>query len=102
MKDDNIAGALAYVLVGIIWFFSDQKMRKSSLAKFHVKQAINLYVFALCLSFMAALLVVTVFLIPVIHFVTLIMALIGIISALNRQKAPLPLIGKFAEQYLRF
>ncbi|MFP4424603.1 MAG: hypothetical protein ACLFP2_05255 [Candidatus Woesearchaeota archaeon] len=102
VKDDNIAGALAYLLVGIIWFFADEKMKKSRLAKFHVKQAINLYIFAACLSFVAGLLIITVFLIPIIHFLTLIAGLIGIIHSLNRHKTPIPVIGKFAERYLNF
>ena len=103
VANENIASALSYFILGIIWFFVDEKMSKSRLAKFHVKQAINLWITIVLLNFLSALLF---FLAPLISTLTGIFALvfiiIGIINSLNAEKKELPLIGQAANKYLKF
>ena len=43
-KKNNLCAILAYLLVGIIWYFVDEKMKKDKFVKFHVKQAITLMI----------------------------------------------------------
>jgi uncharacterized membrane protein len=40
VEDGKACAILAYIIVGIVWFFLDKDVRKNSFAKFHVKQAI--------------------------------------------------------------
>ena len=47
---------LAYILIGIIWFFVDDKMKKNKFVKFHVKQALVLLVVSIILSIIGAIL----------------------------------------------
>ena len=46
---------LAYLIVGIIWFFADKKMKKNTFAKFHTKQAIIFIIFLLIVNIAVAL-----------------------------------------------
>ena len=50
-KDDNskLVAILSYFLVGVIWYLVDEKVKKSPLAKFHVKQALNLMIISIVL-----------------------------------------------------
>ena len=38
VKNEKLVAILAYFLVGIIWYFADENMKNSSLAKFHTKK----------------------------------------------------------------
>ncbi|MFA6073424.1 MAG: hypothetical protein WC758_04890 [Candidatus Woesearchaeota archaeon] len=53
--DGKICAILAYVLVGIVWFFLDKKMNKNTFAKFHVKQAIIFIIILLIANLAVAL-----------------------------------------------
>lgn len=103
-KSDNsqICAILAYFLVGIIWFFFDEKLKKNSLAKFHVKQAIILIVFAVIWNFVVGFLAFfLVFLGPVLWIIANIpvfMGIYGIFNALNKKETALPIIGGLASK----
>ncbi|MFW6014194.1 MAG: DUF4870 domain-containing protein [Nanoarchaeota archaeon] len=103
VENENIASALTYIVLGIIWFFIDEEMYKSSLAKFHTKQAINLWIVIVLLNFLSALLF---FLAPLISTLAgmfaLVLVIIGIINGLNAEKKELPIIGQAAKKYLKF
>ena len=34
-SNNKLCAALSYLLIGIIWYFADEKMKSSSFAKFH-------------------------------------------------------------------
>jgi uncharacterized membrane protein len=40
VDDGKACAILSYLIIGIVWFFVDEKQRKNTFAKFHVKQAI--------------------------------------------------------------
>jgi uncharacterized membrane protein len=100
--NSQLCSILAYLLIGIIWFFADEKLRKNDLVKFHVKQSIVLFIFAICWSIVLGILgVALVFLWPIIfilHYVPLVFVIIGIIRAVNKQMVGLPLVGGFANR----
>ena len=113
MAKNSTIAALSYILIGIIWYFSQQP--KSPLLKHHVKQAINLWIIGLVifalLNVIAPLLTFITFGFGAIIFIPLfilvrvlflVLGIIGIINAINFNKKPLPLIGKFAPKYLTF
>ena len=92
-KSDNekIIAALAYIVVGLIWYAVDETAKKSAYAKYHVKQGLNLlilYVVAwIVLSIFAKIpilgWIIGSFLLFILGIVCLILAIIGIINAVN-------------------
>jgi uncharacterized membrane protein len=109
MSDDTAVAALAYIGIGIIWFFIDESVRYSDLAHFHVKQALNLYVLGLAASVALNILSITVIFLPVVWIVAPLlsvfatfMIILGIYNAVNHIMEPLPAIGQFADHYLHF
>ncbi len=105
-KDSNvkIVSILAYFLIGIIWYFADGKVRKNQIAKFHVKQALNLFIINVVLSIVASMFLFGLFglLSGIINLAMLVFWILGLINAINQNKAAIPIIGQFAEKYLRF
>ena len=99
VENENLCGALSYILIGIIWYFADEKMKQSAFAKYHAKQGLVLLI--------ADLIVGAIAIVPFIGWVIgwilnigiLILMILGIINGLNGQMKPLPLIGKFADNF---
>lgn len=54
--EGKACAVLSYLLVGIVWFFWDKKMRRNTFAKFHVKQAIVFVLVLLAMNIGVALL----------------------------------------------
>ena len=51
IEEGKAAAVLSYLLIGIIWYFVDEKMKKNSYVKFHVQQAIVLIIASVIYSF---------------------------------------------------
>ena len=108
-KGDNvkICSALAYILIGIIWYFVDDEMKKNKTVKFHVKQGIVLLVFAIIWSIVINILF-GMFLLTFMYFmwsviwllsyIPLVLAIIGILNVVNGKEKPLPIIGIYAKK----
>lgn len=113
-EHEKLVAALAYLLVGIIWYFADDEMKKSNFVKYHVKQGLNLMIISFAVYFVLGIFLSFLFMIPFVGWVlnSLIYAavgitvtvlwIIGLVNAINEKKKELPLIGKFAEKYLTF
>ncbi|MDO9510069.1 MAG: hypothetical protein Q7J14_02145 [Candidatus Magasanikbacteria bacterium] len=97
----KVCAVLSYLLVGIIWYFVDENMKKNTFAKFHVKQSLVLLVVSLILQTVGTVLpVIGWFLIlPLAGIFSLILMLIGIINALNGKTKELPIIGKYSTKF---
>ena len=100
---------LAYLLIGIIWYFADDKMKKDNYVKFHVKQALVLLIFgilwAIVLGILRSILFFGVFgfwalwpIFLVLSYVPLVFCILGIINALNSKEKNLPIIGSYANK----
>jgi len=114
VDEGKAVAVLSYLLIGIIWFFADDKMRKNSFAKFHVQQALVLLIFSIAIAVLNAILGV---IIGVISLVTLglgsvlviiptLIALIplvfwifGVVYSLQGAEKELPIIGKFGKKF---
>ena len=106
MSNSVLCSILSYFVIGIAWYFVDDKMRKSSLAKRHANQA--LFLILACLVGYVALWVFSH--LPIIgdllsnpmyvvtKFAFLFVWIFGIVQALFAQDKPMPFLGKFAEQ----
>ncbi|MBN1275479.1 hypothetical protein JXA12_04285 [Candidatus Woesearchaeota archaeon] len=94
-NDSNLVAVLAYILVGIVWYFADEKAQNKT-TKFHVKQAIVLFL----LWFICGLILpfIWFFLLWIINLIGVVLVIIGIVHALNNEQKPLPIIGGLAEK----
>ena len=100
--DGKACALLSYFLVGIIWYFADDKMRENAFAKFHAKQALVLLITSVIFSVAASILVwipiLGWFVIMIVQLGILIVWIIGLINAASGKEAALPVIGQFAEK----
>ena len=105
VEEGKIVGILLYIvwIVGIIWYFADDKMKNNSFAKYHAKQSIMLVILMVILYALTAVPVLGWFILswlaPIVHIILLI---IGIVNVVHGEKKPLPVIGKLAEKWFKF
>jgi len=97
MGEGKVCAILAYLLVGIIWYFADEKMKANEFVKFHVKQALILIIFSIVGSMALGMTIILAWLIPLYQVAIFVILIIGIINANNGDKKELPIIGKFAK-----
>lgn len=115
IENEKLVSILAYLIVGIIWFFVDEKIKKSKFAKFHVKQALNLFIIAIVISIIFEILsailslitlglfgFVSILISAILSIFFLILWIIGLLNVINDKKKELPIIGEFADKYLDF
>jgi uncharacterized membrane protein len=101
-NDGKTCAILSYLLVGIIWYFADEEMKKSDFAKFHVKQAIILLAASLLLSAALSATIVLFIFVPLANLAAVVLMIIGIVNAANGDKKELPFIGQLAGRFLKF
>ena len=99
IEEGKTCAILAYLLLGIIWYFVDEKMKKNDFAKFHVKQAMVLLIVSLVGSLALGMTFVLSWLIPLYQLLIFILLVIGMYNAFNSEKKELPFIGKFGEKF---
>lgn len=92
---------LAYILF-LIPLLTDAK--DDPFVKFHLKQAILLVIVAVSASVISSVIPFLGWFIlgPITTIFCLVLWIMGILNAVNKQKKELPLIGKYAEQLLKF
>lgn len=114
------ASVLSYIIVGMLWYAIDDKLKNDTLATHHVKQALNLLIFAVVFSVISWILSIVAFVllfIPVlgwiisgaiglfvviVHIIIFVLWVFGLIFAFNSDKKDIPIIGKYAKKYLKF
>jgi uncharacterized membrane protein len=99
-QDHRIWAAIAYILFFIPLLIVEAK--KSEFVKFHIRQGLGLFIIfvaarALTLVVMRALSPLA----PIINVFLLFWLGFGIFNAVQGEKRPLPIIGGWAEKYLR-
>lgn len=113
VEEGKVCSILLYVvwIVGIIWYFADDKMRKNSFANYHAKQSIVLVIAAVALSIGLSILSAIFFWIPFVGWalmsllwlafwvIMLIFVILGIMHAVKGEEKPLPVIGQFAKNF---
>lgn len=92
-----------FFLIGLIWFFADEKMKKNKFAKFQLKQVLVLVITAIILSIAGAILLFIPVLGTIIYFAVniaiFILWLLGLIAAINGEEKELPIIGQYAKHF---
>ena len=101
-------------LVGLIWYFADDKMRKNKFAGFHLKQVLVLVIVSLVINIGALIVGGILAFIPILGWIVGILLWIlvsivnvaifvfwvmGLISAFQGKEKELPLIGKFGKKF---
>ena len=99
IENEKLCAILSYLLIGIIWFFIDEKIKKSNYVKFHVKQGLVLLIADLIVMVLAGIPIIGWFAAPILYLLILIGVIIGIINAANNTQNQLPLIGYLAEKF---
>ncbi|MFW6014538.1 MAG: DUF4870 domain-containing protein [Candidatus Nanoarchaeia archaeon] len=117
-ENSKTCAILAYILlIGVIWYFVDEKLKKDAFVKFHVKQALFLAVVGIGIAIAVSIMSMVLVFIPfigwaitgllsllgmIINLGLLILWIFGLINAINEKKEPIPIIGKFAEKIFTF
>jgi uncharacterized membrane protein len=70
--------------------------------KYHVKQGLALFIVAVANSLIGSVISVWYFISGFVGIGLLVLWIMGIINAANGKTQPVPVIGKLAEQYLKF
>ncbi|MCK5283141.1 MAG: hypothetical protein KAK00_07050 [Nanoarchaeota archaeon] len=101
VEDGKICAALAYILIGIIWYFADEKMKKNNFAKFHVKQGLVLLILWAAVNVVGGIIpIIGWFIIwPVGNLLCFVFLIIGLINALGGKQKELPIAGKFGSKF---
>ena len=100
IEEGKVCALLAYLLVGIIWYFADEKMKKNNFAKYHAKQALVLLIVSVVGSLVLGIIPVLGWIVlPFFSLATVIFAVLGIINAANGAQKELPVIGQFADKF---
>ena len=114
LEQGKVCAILSYLLVGIIWYFADEKMKKNSYVKFHAKQGLVLLIFSIAIWIVERILF-SMFFNPfswgawgaigllgtifwIVGLAELVLVIIGIVNAANGNQKPLPIIGGFASK----
>ncbi len=100
IEEGRACAALSYIIVGIIWFFVDEELRKNEFVKFHVKNALVFFILAIIIDVVVALLW---FLRPVLGIVVnaflLIIWIVAIVMAASGKEKELLVFGRFAKLF---
>jgi uncharacterized membrane protein len=101
-NNETICAVLSYFLIGIVWYFADDNMKKSSFAKFHAKQALVLLIAWIIVWVVGMFIFWIPFIGWLIGFVLglffLVAWILGIVYAATGKEKTLPIIGSFAEK----
>ncbi len=96
-KEKNIGMAvIAYILFFVPLL---TEMKNDPFVKYHVKQGLLLLISCLIASAFSFLPFFGWFLSRILNFGLFILMIMGIVNAINSKKEPMPLIGKFADQF---
>jgi uncharacterized membrane protein len=99
--NEKLCAILSYLLIGIIWYFADEKMKKSSFANYHAKQGLTLLITSVILGIVAGAIpfIGWFILAPIFNLAVLVLLIIGIINAAKGNEKELPIIGSFAKKF---
>ena len=103
--EEKLFSILAYplFLIGLIWYLVDEDMQKNAFAKFHFKQSLILAVaYIVVLAAGGILWFIPYFPMAVSRLAGLaylVLAIIGMVHAANREQEELPVIGTFAKKF---
>ena len=97
-KGKNTGMAVVAYIVFFIPLLTDSK--NDPFVKYHVKQGLVLFICSFIVWIIASFIPILGWIIsPILNIVILVLAILGIINAVNGVEKPLPLIGQFASNF---
>ena len=99
IENERACAALSYILIGIIWYFADEKMRKSDFARYHAKQGLALLIADIIIWVIATIPFIGWIIGYILWVLLVILMIVGIINAVNGNMNPLPVIGGFGKGF---
>lgn len=101
LGNEKIAAILQYFFpIGLIWFLVDEKIKKSGLVKFHLKQSLVLVITYTIWRIICELLWFIVGPIGwIVQLGLVVLAVVGIINAYKGKKKEVPLLGSFSKHF---
>lgn len=110
VDEGKICAILAYLLIGVIWYFVDEKMKKNSFVRFHVKQGLVVLAISIVFWIVQAVLIMPLMFVPglgwglftifrLIGLAILVLVIIGIVYAAQGKQNELPVVGKFGSRF---
>ena len=97
MKNSKLMAAIAYV--GPLIIVSYVMAKDDPFVKFHIKQALVLFVIEIALWVFGMMSLPFYMIINLLNLGVFILAVIGIISAVRGEEKELPLVGKFSKHF---
>lgn len=98
-EDKTIAIICYFTLIGFIIALVMHSSKKTKLGAFHLRQMLGLIVTSVCLWIIAIIPIIGWILMPIIFIALLVFWLLGLISAVNGQMKPLPLVGEYYQKW---
>jgi len=100
-KEDTTVALLAYItIIGFIIAIILHGNKKTALGAYHLRQALGLFLTALVGGFVLAIIpVIGWVLLPFFWLTVLILAILGIVSAVGGKQKPLPVLGEKYQQW---
>jgi uncharacterized membrane protein len=96
---DNVAGALAYLLLPAIIFLLLEPYSRKRFVRFHSLQAIVFFIATVVINYVAGLLpVISLFLLPLLGLAELILWIVLMVQAFQNKWFKLPVLGDLAER----
>ncbi len=100
VENGKVCAILAYLLIGLIWFLADEKMKKNSFVKYHVKQGLVLLIVWVGGDIVLSIIpVIGWTILPLFGLAMFVLMVIGIINAANGKEKELPIIGQFGKKF---
>ena len=106
VEDGKSFAILSYVLgfIGIPFFLVPLIMRNNSFSLYHAKQCLMLALAGVILGTISGLLMavcIGFILLPIVAIALVVFTIMGLMNAINGKAVPVPLIGKFAEDWFK-
>ena len=95
----QICAVLSYFLVGIIWYFADEKLKKNKYVGFHARQALVLIIVD-AIIWIANLIIPFLGIVWTIAWIGLfVLWIIALINVIQKKEEEVPIIGGLAKNF---
>jgi uncharacterized membrane protein len=98
VSNEKLCSILSYVIIGLIWYLADEKIRTQN-TKFHVKQGLVLLIAELINGAIWGIPFIGEVIAPIINLGLIILIIIGVINVANEKNSELPIIGQFGKKF---
>ena len=97
--NSKICAILCYILIGVIWYFVDENMRRNSFVRYHAKQGLILIIASVVFNIIGSIPFLGWAIAWILQIIVLIWVIQGIVNAANNKTKPLFVIGPIAEKW---